>query len=60
MVRRTEVFSRVPPVYKPDVLEQAARDAIAEFGYTTPPVDWASGFSYDRDVIKSMEEEEAR
>jgi len=41
-------FRQIPSELPPDALAERARSLLREMGATSPPRDWASGFSFDR------------
>ena len=54
----TSQFSFLPllnPPYSPEILTQKARDLITQLGYTTPPLDSAHGFRWDRAMLTYAE-----
>jgi serine/threonine-protein kinase len=51
MALRSDALQQVAPEYSPDVLSQKARDLIQKLGYNGHPVDDASGFNWDGEVI---------
>ncbi len=57
-------LNATPTPYAPQVLEQRARDFIAEFGYPDPPADWDLRFETDvqyRDwAARNEDQQEAR
>ena len=52
---RTNGLARMDLPYSPEVLAQRARDVVHQLGYSTPPVDAASGLYFDNDYLEHLD-----
>ncbi len=55
LASRTSTAARMDLPYSSEVLKQRARDIVQQLGYTTPPVDAASGMSYSNDFLEYLD-----
>ncbi len=55
LASQISVVSRIDLPYSSEVLAQRARDIVQQLGYTTPPVDAASGMSYDHEFLEYLD-----
>jgi serine/threonine-protein kinase len=55
---RTSLFRYVNLDKPPQVLAERAREIVADFGYTEPPVDSAYGFDRSEDYVEHIREED--
>jgi len=55
LASRTSIVSRMDLPYSSEVLAQRTRDIVHQLGYTTPPIDAASGMSYDHDFLEYLD-----
>jgi len=53
----TTVMSRMDLPYSTEVLTQKARDMVRQLGYSNPPTDSASNYSYDGDFLEYLDHE---
>ena len=55
LASQTSVVSRIDLAYSSEVLAQRARDMVQQLGYTTPPVDAASGMYFNDDFLEYLD-----
>ena len=53
--QRIDIVNRIPHRLAPQALEAKAREIAAAFGYSTPPVDTASGWDYETDYLTYLQ-----
>jgi len=51
----TNGFRKMELPYSAEVLAQRSRDMVHQLGYTTPSVDFATGFFYDGEYLKHLD-----
>jgi serine/threonine-protein kinase len=51
---RESGLRRIHPQYSPEVLQHKAREILSSIGYTAPPADAVSGFTYDEDYLEYL------
>ncbi len=55
MAARTSAIARMDLPYSTEVLAQRARDVVRQLGYSSPPLDSASGLSYKDDYLEYLD-----
>jgi serine/threonine-protein kinase len=55
MASRTSLTAKMELPYPLEVLAQRARDVVHQLGYSTPPVDTATGMDYDNDYLEHLD-----
>ncbi len=55
LAARTHATARMDLPYSPEVLAQRAGDIVRQLGYTSPPVDTASGMDYRDDYLEYLD-----
>ncbi len=55
LLAHTSAITKMDLPYSPEVLAQRARDMVQQLGYPSPPVDSASGMSYQSDYLEYLD-----